>query len=294
MSLTRFLKYIEIEKRYSPHTLSSYKKDLQQFSDYLIRTYETVELSSVRHGMIRSWLAELSESGLTASSINRKISSLRSYYKYLQRHHGFEGDPMSKVVAPKKPKRLPVFVEASSMDRIWSEVQFDDGFPGKRDQLILELLYATGMRLAELVSLCDEDVDRFQSQIKVLGKRNKERIIPVSPQVIDAILAYQQVRDTHTDNKSHGRLLTLNNGKPLYPKFVYRLVHNTLGQVSTITTKSPHVLRHTFATHLLNNGADLNAIKELLGHASLAATQVYTHNTVDKLKSIYKQAHPRA
>lgn len=230
-----------------------------------------------------------------AKTINRKISSLRSFYKFLQRNELIKANPMTQVRAPKIPKRLPVVITEQKMDTLLDGgFDFIDGFSGLRDRLIIELLYGTGIRLAELVGLKDSDVDVYEQQIRVLGKRNKQRIIPVHSSLAKLIEDYKiQKLSQNFDNKSKTLIVT-DNGKDVYPKFVYRTVKTVLSTVSTHDKRSPHILRHSFATSLLNRGADLNAIKELLGHSSLAATQVYTHNSVEKLKAIYKQAHPKA
>jgi integrase/recombinase XerC len=235
------------------------------------------------------------DNGIEPKSINRKVSSLRSFYKFLQREGLINSSPMLHVKAPKIPKRLPVVITEQKMDSLLdADNVFSDDFEGVRNRLILELLYGTGMRLSELVSLSNEDVNIYENQIKVLGKRNKERIIPISKVLATLITDYQVLKNNQDFIIKSSSLIVTNDGKAVYPKFIYRVVHSVLSFISTQDKKSPHILRHSFATTLLNRGADLNAIKELLGHSSLAATQVYTHNSVEKLKSIYKQAHPKA
>lgn len=240
-------------------------------------------------------MVSLMDQGNEAKTINRKISSLRSLYKFLRRNELITTNPMIQVRAPKIPKRLPVVITEQKMDTLLDGgFDFSDGFSGLRDRLIIELLYGTGIRLAELVGLKDEDIDIYGQQIRVLGKRNKQRIIPVHTSLAKLISDYKfQKLSQNFDNKSNTLIVT-DNGRDVYPKFVYRTVRTVLSAISTHDKKSPHILRHSFATSLLNRGADLNAIKELLGHSSLAATQVYTHNSVEKLKAIYKQAHPKA
>jgi integrase/recombinase XerC len=292
MNIQSFLQYIRFEKRFSSHTVRAYQSDLEQFSKYLLETYEVKESSAVIHPMIRSWIVQLMESGVTARSINRKITTLKTFFKFQLRKEEVIINPMLKVQSPKTSKRLPVFIDQSKMELLFHEKNFGEEFEGIRDRLVLELLYSTGMRLSELVGLTDSSVDVYKSQLKVLGKRNKERVIPFTTKLNSAIKEYIKVR-----NKSFPATTSFfvtDSGKPMYPKFVYRIVTRRLGDVTTLDKKSPHVLRHTFATHMLNNGADINSVKELLGHANLSATQVYTHNTIEKLKKVYKQAHPRA
>ena len=285
-----FLEYIQYEKRFSPHTLTAYSNDLAQFILYLDTVYEIKNVSEIDHTIIRSWIVELMEHKISPRSVNRKITTLKTFYKYLLRHKVVKENPMLKIQSPKTSKRLPVFVEKEKMDLLLDNVEFGEDEAGLRNRLIIELFYATGMRLSELINLRQKNIDFHLSQVKVLGKRNKERIIPVSPYLLGLMSNYDKKRSVVNDDF----FFTNEKGKKMSEKFVYRLVNSYLSHITTIDKKSPHVLRHTFATHMLNNGADLNAIKELLGHANLSATQVYTHNTVEKLKNIYKQAHPRA
>ena len=286
----QFLEYLRYQKRYSPHTLRSYETDLDQFSDYCGR--QQCSSDSADHTHIRRWIVEMIESGVTNRSVNRKLSTLKSYYKFLIREGKVARNPMEKVVAPKTKKRLPVFVEEDQIVRLLDSNDFGEDRIGKRNQLIIEMFYRTGIRLSELINLKDADVDVNRHNIKVLGKRNKERIIPFSPDFSEMLNNYRTMQD-----KEVGPTETFFagiKGKKMYAKEVYRVVTKYLSLVTTLEKKSPHVIRHTFATHLLNKGADLNAIKELLGHANLSATQVYTHNSFEKLKEIYKKAHPRA
>jgi integrase/recombinase XerC len=288
----RFIEYLQYEKRYSPHTVTAYRTDLDQFYEYLHMQYSIDDIQSVNHPMIRSWLVELMNQEISPRSVNRKLTTLKSFYKFLQREGVTEVNPMRKITSPKTSKRLPVFVEKDKMERLLDEVDFGGGYTGLRDKLIIELFYATGMRLSELVNLKETDLSFHHDTIKVTGKRNKERLIPFSHKMELLIKRYlDEKRSVFGEN---GDLFLTDKGKKIYSRMVYRIVTGYLGMVTTLEKKSPHVLRHTFATHLLNNGAELNAIKELLGHANLSATQVYTHNTIDKLKSIYKQAHPKA
>jgi integrase/recombinase XerC len=288
----RFLAYIQFEKRYSPHTVTAYRIDLTQFFDYLKLQYQTDDIRVVSHSMIRSWLVYLMEFGIDPRSVNRKLSTLKSFYKFLIREGELVENPLRKITSPKTSKRLPVFVEKDKMERLLDSVEFGEGYPGIRDKTILEMFYSTGMRLSELVNLKDTDLDFHHDTIKVLGKRNKERLIPFSKNLETLLKSYLDCKRLSFGEVNN--LFLTDKGRKPYPKMIYYIVTKYLGDVTTLEKKSPHVLRHTFATHLLNNGAELNAVKELLGHASLAATQVYTHNTIDKLKRIYKQAHPKA
>ncbi|MFZ6052723.1 tyrosine-type recombinase/integrase [Halocola ammonii] len=293
MNFDDFLDYLESEKRYSPHTLDAYRRDLIQFKDYIEVFYSDIKLEEVSHQIIRSWMALMMEEGLSARSVNRKISTLRSFYRYLQLHDLIDVNPMTKVTGPKMNKKLPVFVEQKSMDKLFSSDLFEDDFSGVRDELMILLFYETGVRLSELINLKSSNVNFSQNQIKVLGKRNKERIIPVLPATTRLITEYLELKEGLQTSVNHSVLLVSDSGQKLSQKLVYGKVNFYLSHVTTLKKKSPHVLRHTFATHMLNNGAKLNSIKELLGHASLAATQVYTHNTIEQLKNIHKQTHPK-
>ena len=289
MQQEKFINYLSSEKRFSVHTITSYSNDINQFFLFLSKEYKiTSELSEVNFQIVRSWIASLLEKGVAPRSVNRKISTLKTFFKFLIREGVIQESPMLKVVAPKSKKRLPLFVEEDQIESLLNGVEFDDGFIGERDKLIIELFYVTGIRLSELMSIKISDLNFDNNLVKVLGKRNKERLIPLSARIVKELQFF--IEKYKIDNY----LFTNLGGTKVYTKLVYRVVNKYIGKISSINKKSPHILRHTFATHMLNNGADINAIKELLGHANLSATQVYTHNTIEKLKSVYKQAHPRA
>ena len=295
MTKDRFLDYIAFEKRYSLHTINAYRSDLDQFISYLHEQYNLSDVNKADHQAIRSWVVSLMETGHTPRTVNRKITTLKSYFRFMVKEGVLAENPMSRVIAPKTSQRLPVFVEQDNMKTLFEEVNFGEGYIASRDQLIMEMFYATGMRLSELINLKQSDIDPYKKMVKVTGKRNKQRIIPFTENLVNLLYIYIGMKEEKFPGEGQDSYLFLTDkGEKLYPKLVYRLVHHYLDQVTTISKRSPHVIRHTFATHMLNNGADLNAIKEILGHANLAATQVYTHNTIEKLKSIYKQAHPRA
>ena len=287
-----FLKYLSFEKRYSKHTVEAYKKDLQQFSDFLRINFEVDDLLDVKHAYIRSWIVSLMDEEMSPKSVNRKIATLKSFYKFLLARDYIEKNPTTQIKPLKTEKDLPSFVKENEIVDLLDRVAYADDFPGQRDRLLLELLYATGIRLAELQGLKDSDVNGYEKTIRVLGKRNKERIIPINNTLLLLIADYQKMKKEA--GMRADELLVTDSGKPLYPMFIYRKVKSYLGSVTTLSKKSPHVIRHTFATHLLNKGADLNAVKDLLGHTSLAATQVYTHNSIEKLKAAFDQAHPKA
>lgn len=295
MAVEQFLTYLQHEKRYSKHTVQSYGSDLLQFKDFVWTTFEA-DLKDVSHQMAREFIVYLLEEVKTSeSSVARKLSTLRSYYKFCMRTGLLSNNPISQVKAPKLPKRLPVFVEDHKLDELLdSEFFFDNSFSSVRDKMVIELLFGAGIRLAELLSLKDSDINFYDQNIKVLGKRNKERIIPVTKMLVNQLKEYLDLKLVQNFHNKTGVLFVTDKGADAYPKLIYRIVQKYLSFISTQDKKSPHVLRHSYATSLLNRGADLNAIKELLGHASLAATQVYTHNSVERLKSIYKQAHPKA
>ncbi|MFI5450655.1 tyrosine-type recombinase/integrase [Pedobacter sp. UC225_61] len=294
MLISSFLTYLHTEKRYSPHTVQSYKTDLLQFKDYLQVSFE-LELNAVQTQHVRSFIVHLLDHQISENAVGRKISTLRSFYKYLLREKELKVNPMLLIKAPKVPKRLPVFIEEVKMDSLLdNEANFDDDFSGKRNKIVLELLFGTGVRLAELLRVKETDLNFYEGTIKVLGKRNKERIIPLHAELIKQLKDYLAIKSIEKFDNKTTTLIVTNTGASAYPKLIYRIVNRYLTLISTQDKKSPHVLRHSFASSLLNRGADLNAIKELLGHASLAATQVYTHNSVERLKSIYKQAHPKA
>ena len=289
MHQDKFMNYLSSEKRFSVHTIASYSNDLNQFSLFLLKEHQIKsDLSEVNFQIVRSWIASLLEEGIAPSSVNRKISTLKTYFKFLVREGFINNTPMLKVVSPRSNKRLPLFIEEDQIESLLNEVEFDDGFIGERDKLIIEFFYVTGIRLSELIEIKVSDINRENKLIKVLGKRNKERLIPLSERIVKNL--YSFIGRYKIDDY----LFTNLKGRKVYAKLVYRIVNKYIAKISSINKKSPHILRHTFATHMLNNGADINAIKELLGHANLSATQVYTHNTIEKLKSVYKQAHPRA
>ena len=291
-AVSSFLNYLRYERRSSIHTLTSYTTDLSQFTAYLAAQYET-EPDAAGHAMIRSWLIQLAEEELDPASINRKIACLRSFYKFLLREGRIARNPMLKVRVLKTAKRLPHFVRDQEMTRVLDHTQPPADHEQWRSRLILELLYGTGMRLSELTGLKEQAVNFHDHTIKVLGKRNKERIIPFPKPLTEAIRGYIDCRNREIGQNDNGHLLVTDKGQPLYPSLVYRLVRQAL-QASHVEKKSPHVLRHTYATHLLDKGAEINAVKDLLGHSSLAATQVYTHNSMEKLKKVFEQAHPKA
>ena len=292
MSIKSFLQYIRFEKRFSTNTVQAYETDLKQFFAYQKKLYELEDPTEFNHPMIRSWIVSMMEEGLTTRSINRKLTAIKTYYKFLLRQGIVKVNPMLKVLSPKTSKRLPVYIEQSKMDVLFDKVNFGEGFIAMRDRLILEIFYATGMRLSELIGLKESSIDLYQCNLKVLGKRNKERIIPFTDKLKELIRSYLDARNQIA--ASSDSFFITDKGKTIYSKMVYRIVTSYIGNVTTLDKKSPHVLRHTFATHMLNNGADINSVKEILGHANLSATQVYTHNTIEKLKKVYKQAHPRA
>ena len=288
-----FLNYLEFEKRYSRHTVESYQTDLRQFEQYCTEAVGS-ELVLIDAKAVRSWVVSLLENKCGNRSVNRKVSALKSFYKFLLRQGHIKVNPLLKIESLKIGKQLPVFVTTSQTHQLFNDVEFGSDFHGSRNKLILELFYLTGVRLSELIGLRLKDLDKVNLTLKVLGKRNKERMIPITLEMVGTIESCLQLREKEGIGADNDYLLVTDKGEKLYPKFVYRVVTSALRLVTTQDKRSPHVLRHTFATHLLNNGAEINAIKELLGHSSLAATQVYTHNTFEKLKKIYKQAHPRA
>ncbi|MEO5942794.1 MAG: tyrosine-type recombinase/integrase [Ferruginibacter sp.] len=289
-----FLDYLKYQKRYSQHTIISYENDLGAFIEFLCGNFELNTLPEIKPTFIRTWLASLKEKGISSKTINRKISSLKSFFKYQLRQQTVIVSPMATIVSPKNAKRLPQFVDKKDINTLFTHVEFADDWTAKTERLILELLYNTGIRKAELINLQEHHIDISNCSIKVLGKGSKERIIPVSKDFIQAIQQYIQVKKVTVDDPEKGILLVSAKGKKLDPKYVYNVVKKYLSLITTVEKKSPHILRHSFATHLTNNGAELNAVKELLGHSSLAATQIYTHNTIEKLKDIYKKAHPKA
>jgi integrase/recombinase XerC len=289
--VARFLKYLQYEKRCSAHTVLAYSTDLRQFSEFIKTEFEDLP-ESASYGMIRSWITSLSEANNDARSINRKIASLRSYYKFLLRQGSITKDPVVRVKVLKTRKKLPHFVTENEMSAVLDSSEAPDEFEELRNVVIIELLYGTGVRLSELINLKDSSINFRDRSLKVLGKRNKERIIPFSDPLVSLLERYRAVRNREI-GKDTPYFLVTSKGKQLYPVMVNRIVKKKLA-LTGVEKKSPHVLRHTYATHLLNKGADINAVKDLLGHSSLAATQVYTHNTIEKLKKIFDQAHPKA
>ena len=289
-----FLQYLKIEKRYSPHTVRSYLNDLDQFYLFLSSQELPEDPELITSHDIRAWIVSLLDNKYATVSVHRKISCLRVYFRFLRKEGIIKSDPLQKVVLPKRKKTLPVFVEEESMNQLLDNFSFGEGFEGISKRTIIEMLYSTGMRRSELIGLRDIDVDLAEGSVKVTGKRNKQRIIPLIKPFIKRLDEYIRVRNEQITSGNNGWFFVTEKGNKLYEKYVYNAVNSYLSMVTTIEKKSPHILRHTFATHMLNHGADLNSIKELLGHANLSATQIYTHNTFEKLKKIYKQAHPRA
>ena len=286
--LDNFIDFLTTQKRFSEHTCIAYQKDIQQFLEFA-DIMSINDLREVDSRLVRAWMVDLIENDYVNTSVNRKISSLRSYFRWLVKEQQLESSPMRLVVGPKNQKRLPSFAQQQEISEAKTEVLFTDDFEGVRDRLMFEVLYQTGIRSSELINLKDVDVN--ENQIKVLGKRNKERIIPISKPLHKLVGEYRVLRkETKVE---HDKFFVLNDGKKLYPKFVYRKINSYLGKATSLEKKSPHVLRHTFATHMLNNGAGLEVLKELLGHASLSATQIYTHNSFAEITSIYSQSHPR-
>ena len=290
MSFESFINYISFEKRMSKHTISAYETDLGQFQAYLKDSYE-IDFLKVDSAVIRSWMAYLLKEGVSERSVNRKITTIRSFYKYLLKNNKVSVNPVGLITTLKTPKRLPTYIRQDEIDRLLAGDFFESSFKGLRDKLIIFFLFSTGIRLGELINIQKNDI--IGDSVKVLGKRNKERVIPLTRSLNNLINEYLKYY-TSEFRDLNSYLLVTDKGVKLYEKFVFRKVKYYLGQVTTQTKLSPHVLRHTFATQMLRNGADLNAIKELLGHSDLSATQIYTHNSVEELKKVYKQAHPRS
>lgn len=290
-----FIDYLRFEKRYSEHTVISYEKDLISFFNFLQENYKTTNVADIMSSWVKTWLASFKAKNYNSRTVNHKISTLKSFFKYQLKKGNIVASPMATITSLKISKRLPQYVEEQNIDTLLRHVDFPDTWDGQTEHLLITILYNTGMRKAELINLKAEDVNFHLQTIKVLGKGNKERIIPVSKELLASINDYmvaKPVLQTPTDEQKY--LLVSEKGKRLDPKWMYNAVKKYLSQVTTIEKRSPHILRHSFATHLMNNGADLNAVKELLGHSSLAATQVYTHNSIEKLKEIFQQAHPKA
>lgn len=291
MAIEKYFQYIESEKRFSPHTIVAYKNDILEFGDYLDKEFEIDNINEASAETIRSWIVSLLDSGLSSTSINRKISTLRSYFKFMLSRNLIKSNPASQVLAVKQSDRLPIYIDKEVLNEFLN-LSTPKNFIESRDKIVVELLYSSGMRLSELISLKNSSINKSLNTVKVLGKRNKERLIPLNEKTIIAIEEYNNIKSRELPSTDDWLIVT-NKGKKAYPKLIYRIVDNALNKI-TKGKRSPHTLRHSFATHMLNNGADLNTIKELLGHSSLAATQVYTHNTIEQLKTIYSNAHPRA
>jgi integrase/recombinase XerC len=292
-----FLEYLKLIKKYSPNTVLSYTNDLKSFNDFLTCQYEIDHIEQVSHHIIRSWVVELNSIGIESRSISRKLSCLRSFYKYLIKDKLVEINPMQKVISPKIPKKLPAFIKEKQIQQIidyTDDTQVDDNFLHYRDNLIITLFYVTGMRRAELLSLEPQSIDVFRSEIKVLGKGKKERIIPVSVDVLEALKIYLQKRAEHYEKVEEDYLFLSNTGKKMNPRNLYNIVNTKLKEIDTSISHGPHILRHSFATHMLNNGADINVIKDIMGHANLSATQVYTHSSIKRLQEVYERSHPKA
>lgn len=290
--LNAFLAYLQFEKRYSIHTITAYSNDLIQFFDFVETQYEGIPFTHLTGTMVRSWLASMKEVEMTGKTLNRKISSLKSFFKYQIQQGQLVKSPMETVISPKISKRLPAFVAENDMEQLMLNLSFAEGWKGITEKMVIQLFYATGMRLSELIQCKENQLDISKRVIKVVGKGNKERILPISLELATALKNYIAEKPSEAIGNSH--LFVTEKGKALQPRAVYTFVKFHLSQVTTLQKKSPHILRHSFATHLMNNGADLNAVKELLGHSSLAATQVYTHNTIEKLKEVFSKAHPKA
>jgi integrase/recombinase XerC len=291
--IEKYIKYLRYEKNYSLHTEISYSEDLRQFADFISAHFPDVDIPDADSDIVRMWIVSLMENKISARSVNRKLSALKSFYKYLLRIGEVKVNPVKKIRGPKTSKPIPAFVNGSDMDKILDEDDPDDSYECERDHIIIELFYATGIRRAELIGLKDMDVDFSSGTIQVTGKRNKQRLIPFGDGMKQLLERYISIRNEEVENRS-GYLFVKNDGEPLYPMLVHRIVTSHLKQIQALAKTSPHVLRHSFATGMLNNGADINAVKELLGHSSLAATEIYTHTSFEELKKIYNKAHPRA
>lgn len=287
-----FIDYLQYEKRYSSHTVIAYKKDLDQFVQFCTEEVGDFDVKRVDAKLVRSWIVSLMEKNLTPRSVNRKVTTIKSFFKFLMKEQIVENNPATLLALPKIRKKLPNFVEENNLNHLLDDGFFDESFTAIRDKLIITLLYGTGIRLAELLNLKEADFNKKEHSIRVLGKRKKERVIPYPISINKLLDLYVKLKEETIGSKTE-RLLVTEGGKPVYEKLIYRVVKNNLAKVTLLEKKSPHVLRHTYATHLLNKGADLNAVKELLGHSNLAATQIYTHTTFERLHDIYKQAHPR-
>jgi len=294
MALKAFTEYLQLEKKYSPQTIKAYKNDISSFSRFCLQTYEQEDITAINYAQVRNWIVSLTEQKLSNRSVNRKIASLKAYYKFLLKTRQITVNPLAKHKALKTPKKIEIPFSEKEMEMALQQIAFKDDFEGIRDKLIIELLYTTGIRRNELVNIKKGDVNLSEQTLKVLGKRNKERIIPLIHSVKNTIERYVTYRDEIQTKASENFLFLLKNGNKIYDTLVYRIINAYFSKVSVKVKKSPHIIRHTFATHMLGKGADLNAVKELLGHSSLASTQVYTHNSVSELKKIYSKNHPRS
>jgi len=293
-NISSFIDYLKFEKRYSQHTIRAYTDDLDQFFCFITNNYDETDIGDIVASYIRTWLANLKNEGLTGKTLNRKISTLKSFFKYHLRQGTIAQSPATTLIAPKISKRLPAFVNKKDIELLFNHVEFPDDWTGRTERLMLQVLYQTGMRLSELIGLKENQVDRYNTSLKILGKGNKERILPCNKALITDLIDYAEAKRSQLDMPDITVLFVNAKGKRLYPFAVWRIATKYLKLVTTIDKKSPHVFRHSFATHLMNNGAELNAVKDLLGHSSLAATQIYTHNTIDKLKDVFNKAHPKA
>ncbi|MCC6601190.1 MAG: tyrosine-type recombinase/integrase [Crocinitomicaceae bacterium] len=293
MNFSSFYTYLSSEKRCSPHTLDAYRNDLSQFATFCSRSFEITSPVEVTPPVVRSWIAELVEEKYQATTVHRKLSSVNAFFRFILRQGQIKVNPAKGLAKPKKPHRLPTFVEEKGMMKLYDLAPMNSGFSEIRDRLIVRLFYETGIRLSELLQLTDNDVDFSLGQVKILGKRNKMRYVPVSGDLLSEVKIYLHQRDAREEARKSITLFMTDKGEKVGKSFVYTLVKSYLSGVTTLKKKSPHVLRHTFATHMLNNGAELNVIKEILGHSSLAATQIYTHNSIEKLKGVHTRMHPR-
>nr|MBI1230253.1 tyrosine-type recombinase/integrase [Cytophagales bacterium] len=293
--LFSFIAYLEHEKRASPHTVLAYKKDLEQFQDFLLRSFDLEDLAAAGHAEVRAWMIDLIEQKLTATTVNRKMATIRSYYKFLLRSGEVDKNPTFKLRSLKKGRSLPEFIQRDEIQTVLEEMNYSAGFPGQRDRIVMEFLYLTGVRLSELLSIKWQDINLYKDEVSVLGKRKKYRIIPLTRSLKTNLISYRKEFEERFSKVEESDYFIVRNSKEqAYPMMIYRIVREHLDLYVQATKRSPHLLRHTFATHLLNKGADLNAVKDLLGHSSLAATQVYTHNSIEKLKAVFEQAHPKA
>ena len=290
--ITSFLEYLSLEKKYSVHTIKAYKRDLISFQNFCIESYQQEKISDINYSQIRSWIVDLVERKVSNRSVNRKISSLKSFYKYLQKIKIIQNNPLSSHKALKTSKKIQVPFSIKEVNEVLSNIVTEDSFESTRNKLIVALFYSTGMRRTELIQLKMNSINFSEKQLKVIGKRNKERLLPLLPSVLKSMHNYIKQRDLIDTSEDY--LFLTSKGNKLYETLVYRIINNYFSNVSSKLKKSPHILRHSFASHMLNEGADLNSVKELLGHSSLASTQVYTHNSLEQLKKVYKQAHPRS